>query len=72
METLCLYQESWINEVVDEETGEVLDPSHYGKHLITIQLQDVIKMKLGYNSITIMTVDGEITDYKDIVEIYYR
>ena len=72
MKTMLVYAEEYISEVINEETNEVITPSHYEKNLIPFDLSEVVKVRVGWSDVEVMLADGTITKIEHVQEIYYR
>ena len=72
MKTMLVYTENYLNDVINEETGEVITPAHTEKLLTPYELDKVVKVKMGWNALEVMLASGDITKYDNVEEIYFR
>ena len=72
MKTMLIYTEEYVSDEINEETGEVITPAHAEKTLTPYELSDVVKVKLTWGGVEVMTADGRITKHEHVEEIYYR
>lgn len=72
MKTMLVYSEDYIREEINEETGEVITPSHIEKKLIPFELSEVVKVRTGWSEVEVLLSDGTITKIEHVEEIYYR
>ena len=72
MKTMLVYAEEYVKDVINEETGEVITPSHTEKNLIPFDLSEVVKVRIGWSDVEVMLADGTITKIEHVEEIYYR
>ena len=71
MKNLSMYSSKFIHEVKDEETGEIITEAHSEKTIVTIPLDNILKINVEWSGIEVLRADGTITEYKDIDEIYF-
>ena len=72
MKTMLIYSEDFIRDEINEETGEVITPSHTEKKLYPFDLSEVVKVRIGWSEIEVLLADGSITKIEHVEEIYYR
>ena len=72
MKTMLIYTEEFVSDEINEETGEVITPAHTEKTLTPYELSNVVKVKLTWGGVEVMTADGNITKHEHVEEIYYR
>ena len=72
MKTMLIYTEEFLSDEINEETGEIITPAHTEKLLTPYDLNDVVKVKMGWNVLEVMTASGDITKHEHVEEIYFR
>ena len=75
MKTMLVYSTKWIMDKTDEKTGEIIEPAHNQTTMDVFELDKVLRVKIGWNSIELLIVKGNTADevkIEDVTEIYYR
>ena len=73
MEKLIIRWTQYVPEVMDEETGEVIEQSHYESHHEVVNLKDILTMETHWKGVTITLVDGtSLKTTDDECYIFFR
>lgn len=73
MTKLIIRWTEYVSEGTDEETGEIVTPSHYDEHYEVINLEDVLKIETHWGKVTVLKIDGtKMVANDDECEVYFR
>ena len=73
MKEIILRWTKWVKDELDDETGEIITPSHSEIRHERFNLNDILEMRTSWNGIVITFLDGTTfeTDDNDI-HIFYH